>query len=211
MVVTDVVEAVKNALEEIDSNYCKLSQIDYEAMNQDLKEGLQEQKFLERPFAYEFYHQLRKLMDSKKDNKKVDFGGPIIQAEVPKRYQHCFKNGKIPDFIIHVPNNRDKNLAVIEFKMATNISGLKDDFEKLVEFKTHPDLKYKNAIEVIIGNPDELKKANRKIDSLESPNGEVITLIEFNTEKQTTNAWTIKYSATDNITVSNYVLNDKEP
>ena len=80
-----VIDAIKMALEEMDREYCMLSQIDYRRLevNESIRKNLSKEKYLERPFAYEFYHQLRKLMDS----GEVDFGGPIIQAEVDKNYQ----------------------------------------------------------------------------------------------------------------------------
>ena len=174
-----VILAIKTALENMDKKYCKLSQIDYSnvRVNESTKKYLMEEKYLERPFAYEFYHQLRKLMDS----GDVDFGGPVIQAEVDKRYQHCFKNGKIPDFIIHVPNTR-QNLAVIEFKLASNFYSLEHDFEKLIQFKNNEDLKYKYVIEVIIGNETSLRNAKKYIIQLNKSEVEEITIIEFNTD-----------------------------
>lgn len=106
------------ALRNIDMNYCRLSRIDYS--DSDKFEFLKKEKYLERPFAYEFYHQLRKLVEQ----KAVDFGGSFIQAEVDKSYQHYFPTGKIPDFIIHVPNNPlTENLAILEFKLASGQRG----------------------------------------------------------------------------------------
>ena len=163
----------------MDKKYCKLSKIDYSMLgvNESTKKHLVEEKYLERPFAYEFYHQLRKLID----NGDVDFGGPIIQAEVDKRYQHYFKNGKIPDFILHVPNTQ-QNLAVIEFKLATNFNKLEHDFVKLVQFKNNEYLKYTHVIEVIIGNETSLRDAKEYIMRLNKSEVEEITIIEFNTD-----------------------------
>lgn len=174
-----VISAIKTALGNMDKKYCKLSQIDYSVVRvgESTKKYLMKEKYLERPFAYEFYHQLRKLID----NSDVDFGGPIIQAEVDKRYQHYFKNGKIPDFIIHVPNTQ-QNLAVIEFKLATNLNRLEHDFEKLIQFKNNEDLKYTYVIEVIIGNETSLRNAKRYIMQLNKSKLKGITIIEFNTD-----------------------------
>lgn len=183
-----VILAIKTALENIDENYCELSQIDYSMLraNKSTKKNLEEEKYLERPFAYEFYHQLRKLIDS----GDVNFGGPVIQAEVDKKYQKCFENGKIPDFIIHVPNTR-KNLAVIELKLATNFGKLKGDLKKLVEFKSNKDLKYAFAIEIIIGNHSSLKKAKEYILTMEKTRGEEITIIDYNTHTRKVKDWKI--------------------
>lgn len=179
--IEDVIIAIKMALKNMEKEYCTLSQIDYRKieMEKEFKEHISKEKYLERPFAYEFYYQFRKLMH----DKVIEFGGPIIQAEVDKRYQHCFKKGKIPDFIIHVPNSQ-ANLAVIEFKLATNLNKnkLKHDFEKLVEFKEHPDLKYSYIIEVIIGDKNSLKKIENVIEDLNKPDGVEIVIIWFDTD-----------------------------
>ena len=183
-----VVLAIKTALENIDKNYCKLSQIDYSMLGvkKSTKKLLEVEKYLERPFAYEFYHQLRKLIDG----GDVTFDGPVIQAEVDKRYQHCFENGKIPDFIIHEPNTR-KNLAVIELKLASNYENLEGDLKKLVEFKNNKDLKYAFAIEIIIGNHAFLKKAKECILRMEQIRGEEIIIIDYNTDSRKVKDWKI--------------------
>ena len=183
-----VILAIKTALKNIDENYCKLSQIDYSMLraNESTIKILKEEKYLERPFAYEFYHQLRKLIDS----GAVDFGGPVIQAEVDKKYQKCFENGKIPDFIIHVPDTR-KNLAVIELKLAANFRNLEGDLKKLVEFKNSMDLKYAFAIEIIIGNRAFLNKAKERISRMEKTRGEEIIIIDYNTDSKKVKDWKI--------------------
>ncbi len=82
MVIREAIKAIKLALENMDQNYCNLSQIDYNKIKimKPFIIYLSKEKYLERPFAYEFYHQLRRLLDE----GEVDFGGPIIQAEVGK-------------------------------------------------------------------------------------------------------------------------------
>lgn len=182
---TDIIKATKMALEKMDKDYCTLSQIDYSKLDDIIKESAKKEKYLERPFAYEFYHQLRKLMDC----GTVDFGDCVIQAEVDKRYQHCFEKGKIPDFIIHVPGKKYENVAVLEFKLTSNLGKIKDDFEKLVEFRTNSELKYERIIEVIIGSKDSLKRAKKRIET-EFNNVkykgvkiiEEVTIIEFDTD-----------------------------
>ncbi|MEM2941668.1 MAG: hypothetical protein QW304_09005 [Thermoproteota archaeon] len=184
MVVKDVIEAVKMALENMDERYCIPSKRDYSEPEKEIVE-----KYLERPFAYEFYHQLRKLID--KGN--VNLGEPIIQAEVDKRYQHLFKNGKIPDFIMHVPNT-SQNLAVIEFKLAPNLSEIEDDLEKLAEFKRN-DLRYTYLIEVVIGNRCSLERARENIRKLSKTQGEKITIIEFDTRSWKANESEITFKS----------------
>jgi len=164
----------------MDKRFVKLSKKVYEASS------LKIEKYQERPFAYEFYHQLRKLLDE----GQVDFGGYFVQPEVNKEYQHYFEQGKIPDFIIHIPNT-NKNLAVIEFKLATS-SRIENDLQKLVEFKK-PELKYDYAIEVIIGNGISLERARKTIEKLSKRIGEEIIIIWFNTDSWRTKESIIKY------------------
>ncbi|MFA5033962.1 MAG: hypothetical protein WC614_13220 [bacterium] len=171
-----MITIIKQALENIKENYCNLSQIDYSKLYLSFEQNIKETKYLERPFAYEFYHEFRKLME----NSDIDFGRYVMQAEVDKRYQHCFEDGKIPDFIMHKKNSNE-NLCVIEFKLATNLTKLKDDFDKLLDFKTNPELKYTYAVEVIIGDTTSLIEVKQKIEQLKNNIGEEIIVIEFNT------------------------------
>lgn len=188
MELIDVLEAVRLALDNMNKDYCSLSKLIYEnieASNSIIK-ILKKEKYLERPFAYEFYHQLRRLLD----DGMVDFGGPIIQAEVDKRYQHCFEKGKIPDFIIHSPNSKN-NIAIIEFKLATRVKeDIREDFKKIVEFKTNSDLRYSYGIEVLIGAKNSLESRKREINDWNKTGGEEIIIFEFDTE-----FWKADYSS----------------
>lgn len=174
-----VIGAIKLALVNMNQDYCKLSKKDYKNIEVTISliDYLKKEKYLERPIAYEFYHQLRRLMDE----GGVDFGGPIIQAEVDKRYQHCFEKGKMPDFLIHTPNSK-RNLAVIEFKLATRKKeDIKDDFIKIVKFKTNPLLKYSYGVEVLLGDKHSLENRRKDINGWSKTEGEEIIIIEFDT------------------------------
>ncbi len=173
MVITEdeLINSIKQALKNMSRNFVKLSPIVHGAISKDIIE-----KYQERPFAYEFYHQLRKLMEE----NLVDFGGYFLQPEVNKEYQHYFKDGKIPDFIIHIPIT-DKNLVIIELKLATN-GEVENDFKKFFDFKREPRLKYDYAVEVIIGNTDLLKTARKRIEKLNKSTGEDIIILWFNTD-----------------------------
>ncbi len=180
MVIKDIIEAIKLALEKMDKKYCRLSQIDYKKIQAmpSFITYISEEKYLERPFAYEFYHQLRRLIDE----GCVDFGEKIIQSEVDKSYQHCFKNGKIPDFIIHLPNSK-RNLAVIEFKLATRkAKDIKIDFNKLLKFKTKQELNYENGVEVILGTNQALEILWADINNWNKIEGEEIIIVKFDTD-----------------------------
>lgn len=127
------------------------------------------------------------------DKGIVVFGEPIIQAEVDKRYQHCFERGKSPDFIIHLPYSK-RNLAVIEFKLATRVKeDIKEDFKKIVEFKTNFDLKYRFGIEVILGTKRSLEKRMRDINNWNRPEGEEIIIFEFDTDSWKADHSVIKF------------------
>lgn len=67
----------------------------------------------ERVFCYEFYYQLRKLIeDSELDLPKNEI---YFHGELPKTRYKIY--GKItPDFLIHKPENDQFNLIAIEIK-----------------------------------------------------------------------------------------------
>lgn len=150
---------IKNALERMDRHYCELSKLTYSmeklGLNEPIIKKLKEAKYLERPIAYEFYHQFRKMIE----NSEVDMGGHVIQAEVDKRYQSCFERGIIPDFILHIKDT-SINLAVIEFKMASNIQNISNDLKKLILFKER--LNYSYLMEIIIGRKEELEETVKR-------------------------------------------------
>lgn len=168
-----LIDTIKEALDNMDPRYCKLSHLDYE--DTDFPELLRKTKYLERPFAYEFYHQLRRLIET----DRVNFGGALVQAEVDKRYQHIPRVKDIPDFIIHLPNSPKNNIAVIEFKLASRqVGDIKRDLGKLTRFKG-PYLRYDHIVEVIIGSEEQLElrrdPLRSKVRSLREP----ITIVEF--------------------------------
>lgn len=177
----EVLSAIEDALENMNGEYWKLSKLKYSDFNDRLSdsniETLEEMKYLERPLAYEFYHQLRSLIES----GEIDFGGPIVQAEVDKRYQHYFEKGKKPDFIIHVPSKKggDVDLAVIEFKrVSQGLGKVKNDLKKLLKFRKN-DLNYQNLVEVLIGEELKLKECSEKLKELSLDEGEKIHILEF--------------------------------
>ncbi len=176
-----VIEAIETALKNINPCYCDLSRIIYSQSAVDQYPA--KEKYLERPFAYEFYHQFRRLIDE----GRLDFGDSVIQAEVDKRYQRLAALGKIPDFILHTPNCTDKNLAVIEFKLASNNrKPLVDDLKKLVSFKRVEAASYKYLVEVIIGNSTELGEAWERINQLATVEGEEISMVSYDVNERKT-------------------------
>ncbi len=187
MAETNLVSIVKLALEMMDKEYCNLSKL-YRAEG-IIRELPIPEKYLERPFAYEFYHSLRKLVDC----GRVDLGDCIMQAEVDKKYQNYFVRGKIPDFLVHKSTSNLRNLAVIEFKLATNYSKFRTDLEKLILFIVDHDLRYLQAIEVIIGTKHKLKRASERIDKLKRYSRYEIIIITFDVDKWKADDYLIKY------------------
>ena len=185
----EIVKVVKMALEKMDKTYCRLSQLNYSNIDKKIKQSAKKNKYLERPIAYEFYHALRKLIDA----EDVDLGENVIQGEVDKRYQHCFKKGKIPDFLKHVPKSHDQNLAVIEFKLATNLDELDSDLNKLVQFKRSSMLKYEYGIEVIVGDEKAIQSAKMSVEKVNSSNGEKIIIITFDIDSLKADDFSISY------------------
>jgi hypothetical protein len=156
-------------------------------LEESVTTNLVRRKYYERPFAYEFYHQFRKL-SSNQDTYLEDF---VIQAEVHKSYQNLFEKGTIPDFLIHVPN-QNRNLVIIEFKRAINLKELPSDFDKLVRFKKHKWLQYEYAVEVIVGFDDDFRNY-RKLIPVSNKQGEDIVVIEFSLDSWDTRRYTLKH------------------
>lgn len=191
-----LIKAIKLSLENMNGKFTDLSRLKFDQIDQILREKLQEQKIQERPFAYEFYHQFRKLWDS---GCIIGLFSEdiVIQAEVDKGYQDIPNLDKIPDFLLHKPNT-DKNFAVIEFKQAfyknTFNSDIKEDFKKLVTFKQKLDYDY--LIEVVIVQGTQLKTAKKHIENnLNNSDGEEIIIIEFDTKSWRANDYKIKYKS----------------
>lgn len=148
--INSIYSVVVKALNEMDQDFTSLSRIIFEEIenNTDLMKLIEDSHYQERPFAYEFYHQFRKLFN------KSNF---VIQCEVNKCYQHIPNLNKIPDFLIHKKNFSDKgsNLAVIEFKMAhSSKSNILNDLHKLIAFRN--ELSYQELYEVIIGTEKQI-------------------------------------------------------
>ncbi len=106
-------------------------------------------KYKERVYCYELYHQLRCILGESFPYK--------LNGEVDKVGHTIVSGKKKPDFIVHVPGEMDKNLVVVEVKLATAIKDkfkkLREDLEKLEKFLNKAN--YKNAIMLIYGECDD--------------------------------------------------------
>lgn len=116
-----------------------------------------ESSWLERPFHFEFYHQLRLRF---KENLK----NYVIQAEVEKASHNSGIENLRPDLIFHIPGNNDESsqLIHIEVKPAKpyNIKHYEEiiiDLEKLSKFKDK--LHYNISVLVLFGPFNELTQS----------------------------------------------------
>lgn len=104
-------------------------------------------RFGERVFCYEFYHQLRILIDNAKLVNQNFLNGAILQGEVEKMQiielieilgLHPLDGEYTPDFLMHSPGNADSHPFVIEVKCEHDITKGKilDDLNKINQFIT---------------------------------------------------------------------------
>lgn len=163
---------IRKAIEAIDPTYCDLSKLTYSTT----VSASEAKKYLERPFAYEFYHQLRMRMTPNWTAQ--------LQGEVDKRYQGI---RRIPDFLIHRPNRTDCNLAAVEFKLAERRwEILADDLGKLARFKL-PPLSYELLVEVVIGDSDSLPSLQKEVGNFVTSTGKPLTILWYNVATRTVN------------------------
>lgn len=173
-----MISEIIKALESINPDLCRLSKLKYEDL--ELPSEFFDSKYLERPFAYEFYHQFRRLIEEKKIQLEENV---LIQGEVDKEYQRIGDVSRIPDFLIHSPSAKTKNKAVIEFKLATrSFPDIENDFNKLLKFKDILD--YESLVEVLIGETDAIRKKKKKLSEFHNDNYNInVILYNINTLK----------------------------
>jgi len=178
-----MLHVIRRAVENIDWRFVRLSRLRYEGY---IPVVLGDLHWLERPFAYEIYHQLRLIWSEALDC--------VIQAEVLKRYQEIRDLEKMPDLLFHVPDSR-RNLAVVEIKLAANnYKPLKEDLAKLTLFRRI--LEYETLVEIIIGSNDQLGMTNQQLDELNSDHGAPIHVLTLSLDDHTTNVRIITYPYT---------------
>ena len=144
---THFIDLLRKALESLDWNYVTLSRVQY-FHGKKPPEFVKKEHWLERPFAYEFYHQLRCLWRAGGFDSDC-----VIHAEVYKKYQAIKDLDKMPDFLFHLPEP-NRNVAVVEVKLAAN-DGLQNDLNKLTVFQEI--LHYEYLVEIVIGTDAELE------------------------------------------------------
>lgn len=103
------------------------------------------ERYGERVFCYEFYHQLRKLIDNERVANVNFLNEAKLQAEVQKMQimeleqslgLNPMSGEFAPDFLMHSPGNANSHPCVIEVKCEHDISSRKvfGDLLKLNEF-----------------------------------------------------------------------------
>lgn len=115
-------------------------------------------RYQERPIAYEFYYQLRKILEEMVREKEV-----VLHGELDKRFQHHYPScaRKMPDFILHVPG-KPENYAVIELKLASrSFKDILKDIEKLKCFREK--LGYITPVLILFGKKKDLEDRLNKI------------------------------------------------
>jgi hypothetical protein len=143
-----MLELVKQACDNIDWRFVKLSRRRYGNSRVFTVRG--DPHWLERPFAYEIYHELRLLWAGQAVEP-----GFAIQGEVLKTYQAIRHIDHMPDLLFHKPNS-SRNLMVAEVELASNTkTSLADDIEKLALFRRA--LEYRILLEIIIGTAGEIR------------------------------------------------------
>lgn len=154
-----LVDAVKYALEKMDRRFLELSRLRFDPFTDELLHRLGEtpEKLLERPYAYEFYHQMRTLWDNRSE-LVASFADVVIQGEVDKGYQTIQGLDRIPDFLLHRPHSNDRNFAVIEVKLAAFANRIEQDFDKFVSFRNRRA--YEHFVEIIVGHAAELQQVD---------------------------------------------------
>lgn len=157
-----LIELLLQALSSIEKDFVYIDRKHYYRKNST---------WLERPFHFEFYHQLRLIFKNKLKNY-------VIQAEIEKACHDSNVGNKRPDLIFHIPGdlNVSAQLIHIEVKSAksndnTHLKQIIDDLKKLSIFKVK--LNYNVSILVLFGSSNELSDTIHFIEGNDSNDGEL--------------------------------------
>jgi hypothetical protein len=149
------IQFIREALCEVDNCYYGLnwwndSMLNHHQVPENAPERQVLQDYLdrygERVFCYELYHQLRKKMENHSQHNPNTFQNILLESELKKEFI-----GKIvedyynitaldaeyfPDFLLHTPNNFDNQDIIVEVKSNPKLgfSGMKEDLIKIQQF-----------------------------------------------------------------------------
>ncbi len=162
-----VLRTVRDARQQMEKRFTTLSGLSWVAFDdRGLNQTLEDDNLQERPYAYEFYHQMRKLRE-RPDAANLGLNELAIQAEVNKSHQNIPHLRKMPDFLSRRVNS-DERLAVFEFKVTRRLEELNDDIFKLINFRHI--LLYRYGVEVIIGRTPEPAAVSTLLDHMGNSN-----------------------------------------
>lgn len=181
---------VTYALSEVDNSYYLTTYYNIQNFRNALQyragriRGNDFDRYGERVFCYEFYHQLRKLIDSERNENPEFLQGALLQGEVEKmqilqlieRFGLYRLSGEYaPDFLMHTPGNANHHPFVIEVKCENDVNPNKVllDLRKLNEFVTRYN--YQRAIFLTVNTESVyienlLQGLNNRILELEGRN-----------------------------------------
>ena len=157
-------EVILSALRNIDPSRIRLSTLSYEGTT------IPEPRYQERTFAYELFHQLRKLEEADSE----DLRGFTQQAEVDKGYQGI---DYVPDLIVHKPGQTNDNLTACEFKLAID-PYVPYDLAKLQFFVE--SIGYEEAFMILIGDDSSIQKVANLRTKYDREDGTSIGIMLYN-------------------------------
>jgi hypothetical protein len=163
-------------------NYWNNSMLNYYGVEENSPERQILKNYLdrygERVFCYELYHQLRVLMSE--DQHNLDFENVVLQAELKKEnigeIAHVFEaigiqaldSEYIPDFLLHSPGDFDRQYLITEVKSNPQLtfSGIKDDLLKIQQFITR--YSYQRGVFLTINtNPTRIINSLKDLENRE--------------------------------------------
>ena len=125
-------------------------------------------RYGERVFCYELYHQVRSLMENHSIEFPETFQHVKLQSELKKDYINeivqnfygvaALDREYIPDFLLHTPGNFQNQHLIIEVKSNPNISfaGMIDDLLKIQQFISR--YQYQRGIFLTVNtNPNRIR------------------------------------------------------
>jgi hypothetical protein len=176
----EYLEDIKCALKNVDSIYYRWT--NHKVGETEFPSEEVEKAYCERVFAYELYHQIRKIMDANPALER--YQGVYLNGETIKNnkfytdlfdglseYDSSFKEGednkRIPDLVLHRDLGsieKEGQIYLAEIKMAENKNAL-DDLKKLTVLQKSK-LNFTFYIFIYAGkNKDELYEELSKIDT----------------------------------------------
>ncbi len=148
-------ELFRKGLTLVDNDYFGLHWWNESMLNEHLSQDETEDRkvltdyldrYGERVFCYELYHQVRTLMDCHTKICPETFKELRLQSELKKEHideivakyfsVKDLDSEYIPDFLLHTPKNFDRQGLIIEVKTNPKLtfSGMKDDLLKIQQF-----------------------------------------------------------------------------